>query len=221
MEGGFLVENCSLKERVRLLKTEISVIESQIKSLEDRKRKTTREIQEIDESVVLLQKVSVFFRNLIDREVLETVKLFDEMQTEGLRAIFYDQDLSVESKVDIQRGKVSVEFDVVHKKENGHIIKGSSLNQFGGAVLAVQSFILRVLLARKNGLKNFFVFDETFPSFDGNYAGKFAEFINYLSEKMSLDVLLVTHDPKMFQHAKKKYRIRKDSSGKVFFQHED
>lgn len=215
------MENCSLKDRIRQLNTDISVIDSQIINLESREKKLKQEIQEIDEETILLQKVSVFFRNLIDQEVLETVKLFDEMQTEGLRTIFYDQDLSVESKVDIQRGKVSVEFDVVHKKENGHVIKGSSLNQFGGAVLAVQSFILRVLLSRKNGLRNFFVFDETFPSFDGNYAGKFAEFINYLSEKMNLDVLLVTHDPKMYQHAKKKYRIRKDSSGKVFFQNED
>ena len=215
------MENCSLKDRIRQLNTDISVIDSQILNLESREKKLKQEIQEIDEETILLQKVSVFFRNLIDQEVLETVKLFDEMQTEGLKTIFYDQDLSVESKVDIQRGKVSVEFDVVHKKENGHVIKGSSLNQFGGAVLAVQSFILRVLLSRKNGLRNFFVFDETFPSFDGNYAGKFAEFINYLSEKMNLDVLLVTHDPKMYQHAKKKYRIRKDSSGKVFFQNED
>ena len=66
------------------------------------------EIVTLEAESILLDQVLALLQQLIDKEVTSGVQAVESLQTEGLRAVFDDQDLLVRSNVDIQRGKVAV-----------------------------------------------------------------------------------------------------------------
>lgn len=190
------------KGRRDAVRRSLVAVESEITRLED------------DEAVLLL--VSALFRQLIDREVAEGVKAVEHLQTEGLQAVFDDQDISVNAHIDESRGKVSVELMTLQKKPNGDIIKGLARDDFGGSVLTVQSVLLRVIIMIRRGLRPLLLLDETLPAFDANYISNMGSFLSELCARLGIDVLMVTHNPALFDAADRSYRIVRKGGESTF-----
>jgi hypothetical protein len=164
-------------------------------------------IQALEDEEELLELTGSLLRTLIDREVEAGVKAVEALQTEGLRAVFDDQDLSVKANVDIQRGKVSVDLLTVQKHEDGSITEGSPVDAFGGSVLTVQSILLRIIVMMRRDLRRFILLDETLPAFDSNYISNMGAFLSELCKRLGIDILMVTHNPVLFESADRSYRI--------------
>src|SRR3989344_7838451 len=98
-----------------------------------------KSIKELETESALLSLVQAALRLLIDKEVTAGVQAVEKLLTEGLQTVFTDQDLAVESEVNVSRGKVSVDLLTVHTRPDGTVIKGVSNDAFGGAVATVQS----------------------------------------------------------------------------------
>ena len=152
---------------------------------------------------------AALLRTMIDQEVTNSVKAVEELMTEGLQAVFEDQDLSVRADIDIQHGKVSVDFITIQKRSDGSTIEGLSKDAFGGAVTTVQSVILRVLVTLRRGLRPVLFMDETLPAFDSNYVHNMGRFLQTLCDRLGYDMLLVSHNPAMVEAANVAYRIQK------------
>lgn len=167
----------------------------------------TGEISSLEDDEELLTLVSALFRNLIDQEVTEGVKAVEFLQTEGLQAVFDDQDISVKSSIEESRGKVSVELITVQKKANGDTIEGVAKDDFGGSVLTVQSVLLRVIIMLRRGLRPLLLLDESLPAFDANYITNMGNFLSELCRRLNIDILMVTHNPALFDAADRSYRI--------------
>lgn len=184
------------------LKTSLQAVETEIGKLED------------EEEILLM--VSSLFRNLIDLEVTEGVKAVEVLQTEGLQAVFDDQDLSVKAAIEESRGKISVELTTIQKKPNGDIIEGVARDDFGGSVLTVQSVLLRVIIMLRRGLRPLLLLDESLPAFDAQYITNMGNFLSELCKRLGIDILMVTHNPALFDAADRSYRIVRKASGSHF-----
>lgn len=169
--------------------------------------RTKAEIRRLESEEELLDAVGALFRTLIDQEVLAGVKAVERLQTEGLQAVFSDQDLRVKTNVEVQRGKVSVDLVTVLKAPSGEVIEGMSTDAFGGSVLTVQSILLRIIVMVRRGLRPFILLDETLPAFDAHYITNMAQFLTTLCQRLGIDILVVTHNPALFDAAERSYRI--------------
>lgn len=167
----------------------------------------TTEIEQLEDEEELLNLVSALFRKLIDQEVTDGVKAVEHLQTEGLQAVFDDQDLSVQARIEESRGKISVDLVTIQKKPNGDIIEGLARDDFGGSVLTVQSVLLRVIIMLRRGLRPLILLDESLPAFDSNYISNMGNFLSELCRKLKIDILMVTHNPALFEAADRSYRI--------------
>jgi hypothetical protein len=177
---------------------------------------TRKSIQELEDEGELLDLVQGVLRTFIDKEVTAGVEAVEKLMTEGLQAVFHDQKLSVESEVNISRGKVSVDLITVHERPDGTVIRGVTNDAFGGAVATVQSVLLRIIVVKRRGLRALLLLDESLPAFDTSYVHNMGEFLALVCERLEIDILLVTHNPALVDASTRAYRIVRTKSGARF-----
>jgi hypothetical protein len=177
---------------------------------------TKVEIQRLEAEEELLDIVAGLFRTMIDAEVTEGVKAVEHLQTEGLQAVFDDQDIKVRAEVELQRGKVSVDLVTVQTLPDGTIMEGGSQDAFGGAVTTVQSVLMRAIVLLRRGMLPLLLLDESLPAFDDNYVTNMGRFLSGLCDRLDMDILLVTHNQVLVEASQRAYRIH-NVGGKARF----
>jgi hypothetical protein len=176
--------------------------------LESQKQSLTKEIAELEEEESILNLVLSLFQKLLDHEILESSKVVESLQTEGLSTVFPDQDLEVKANVQLKRGKVSLDLMTLRKYSDGMVIEGSSRDSFGGSVVAVQSIIMRILVLLRHKMRPLLFLDEPLPAVDQNYSTNVGEFLKSLCDKMGLDILIVTHNVALSESATTCYKVK-------------
>jgi ABC-type dipeptide/oligopeptide/nickel transport system ATPase subunit len=174
------------------------------------------ELARAESETEVLDRVGVVFRNLLDQELTAGVQSLQQLQSEGLKAVFPDQEISVRSEVEVLRGKVSVTLVTSQRNLNGELVEGEALEGFGGAVSTVQSVLLRLALIFRRGLRPLMVLDETLPAFDDKYVVNMGSFLKTLCRRMAVDILLITHNQELVEAADRAYRIHREKDGSVF-----
>lgn len=174
------------------------------------------EISDLENEIDTLDYVSSVFRQLLDKEVVDSVQSVERLLTEALQAVFTDQDLKVESEVGESRGKVSVNLTTIQDHGGGLVVGGDTTEGFGGAVCTVQSAVLRIFVTLNRGLRPLLLMDESLPAFDSNYVQNMGKFLSLLCNRLGLDILLVTHNQSLVDSADKAYRIDKKNGKAVF-----
>lgn len=185
-------------------------------SLQDRLSSIQSEISDLENEIDTLDYVSSVFRQLLDKEVVDSVQSVERLLTEALQAVFTDQDLKVESEVGESRGKVSVNLTTIQDHGGGLVVGGDITEGFGGAVCTVQSAVLRIFVTLNRGLRPLLLMDESLPAFDSNYVQNMGKFLSLLCNRLGLDILLVTHNQSLVDSADKAYRIDKKNGKAVF-----
>jgi len=192
--------------------SDVSRVQALRDSAAHRLQNLSGQVDQLEADVELLDRVADLFRVLIDQEVVDNAKTVEDLLTEGLQAIFDDLDLSVRSEIDVQRGKVSVDLVTVQKEADGSIIEGSSTDAYGGSVSTVQSVLLRIVVVSRRGLKPLLLLDESLGAIAEHYVPRVGKFLSVLCERMSLDILAVSHNPALIEAADTAYRISKKGS---------
>lgn len=177
---------------------------------------TKKDIKRLTNEGELLDLVQGILRKLIDKEVTTGVQAVERLLTEGLQAVFTDQDLSVRAEVTTQRGKVAVNLLTVQKQPDGSVVEGVSSDAFGGAVSTVESVLLRIIVMKRRDLRPFLLLDETLPAFDSNYVTNMGQFLALVCDRLGIDILLVTHNQALVDAAHKAYRIVRGKDGAKF-----
>jgi len=177
----------------------------------------TQEVSRLEKEILALQLVSETFRALIDKEVTIGVKAVERLLTEGLQAVFTDQELRVDAGVELKRGKISVDLLTTQTGLDGVEVQGLSNDSFGGSVSTVQSVLLRIIVILRRNLRRVLFLDESLPAFDADYVSNMGQFLSKICKKIGVDILLVTHNPALVEAADNAYRIaRKD--GEIIFE---
>jgi hypothetical protein len=164
-------------------------------------------IRDLENEEELLDLVASLLRRLIDAEVTDGVKAVEKLQTEGLQEIFHDQNLSVRAEVEESRGKVSVTFFTTRGLEDGTRVEGVPDQSFGGAILTVQSVLMRITVIFRRKMRPLLLLDETLAAVANRYVDRAAKFLSTLSKRLGLDILLITHDEALVGAASNAYRV--------------
>ena len=164
-------------------------------SVQRRLEDTRNEIDQLENQEESLEMVANIFRQLIDNEITEGVQAVEKLLSEGLASVFDDQELWVDANVEVQRGKVSVDLVTKQKQPDGTVIEGSSNDAFGGAVMTVQSVLLRIIVLLRRDMRPLLLLDESLPAFDAHYVTNMGRFLSLLCKRVGMDILLVSHNP--------------------------
>ena len=164
------------------------------------------EIDSLEADLLVLEQVVGIFQTLVDLEVKNGVAAVESILTDGLRSVFDDQDLSVKAELELSRGKVSVDLTTIQRHIQS-VVEGSGPDTFGGSVVTLQSILLRTIIILRRGLRPVLFLDETLPAVDSNYTANIAVFLSDLCKKLGMDILVVTHNPTLFEMADNRYKI--------------
>jgi len=208
--------NPVLAQRTRAVRSSLDVLRGRRDAAALRLSKASAEVSRLEGEEEVADLAGGVLRTLIDDEVTLSVKAVEDLLTDGLRAVFDDQDLSVRADVDVQRGKVSVDLVTVQRQADGTVTEGLSRDAFGGAVTTVQSVLLRTIVIVRRGMRPVMFLDESLPAFDANYVGNMGAFLRSLCAKLGMDILLVSHNPAMVEAADRAYRIVKTDGRATF-----
>lgn len=163
-----------------------------------------QEITDLEERQTRLLKVGELFRALMDQLVVDHMRSIESIVTEGLQAIFPDQNLRFEAEVSTKYNKVSIEFFVVQQGDRVEI-RDNPLEAFGGGPSSVASLILRILTLLRLRRAPMLFLDETLGAISPEYIEGAAEFLRKLADRSALDVLLVTQQRSYATYAKRAY----------------
>ncbi|MBD3262263.1 MAG: hypothetical protein GF334_11475 [Candidatus Altiarchaeales archaeon] len=170
-----------------------------------------KEVLELEEEIKTLDMVSELFRTLIDKEIQQAVGTLKRLQTKGLGVVFDDQDVAVEADVSVKRGKVSVDLATCEDGSSGDV-----LEDYGGSIATLQSILLRLMVIRRRGLRSCLFLDESISAVNANYARNMSKFFKTLCSKLDLDMMVITHNESLTEHADKVYRVKKGVKGVSF-----
>lgn len=206
--------------RLRDLTTQLRVAQGRRDEVRRAVASARASVVRTEDEIQVLDRVAVLLHAMIDGELTNGVQAIESLQTEGVKAVFHDQDIQVRADVEVLRGKVNVSLVTTQRKENGDLIEGGSMDGFGGAVATVQSILLRLAIMFRRGLRPVLFLDETLPAFDDKYIHSMAAFLKTLCRRMGVDILLVTHNPALVDAGDRAYRI-KQHTGYCTFQRID
>lgn len=206
----------ALIDNFESLRSDYSRAEALRDSAQKRLTEGEARVIHLEGEISLLDKVADLFRLLIDQEVIDNAKTAQELLTEGLQAVFDDLDLSVRSDVNIERGKVSVDLITVQKDTDGTTTEGVATDAYGGSVATVESVLLRLVVLTRRGLRPLLLMDESLGAVAERYVPRVGRFLSLLSDRLGVDILVVSHNPVLVETAKHAYRIQKKDGAATF-----
>lgn len=178
--------------------------ELQIQQIEAEKKALESEIQ-------ILTFSSKALSELVKSVSVESLESVEKLITYGLRTTIPDQDLSLEIEVASKRGAPWIDFEL--KQGYG---KAPILESFGGGAAAVISFLLRLLVCKRLKLAPLMLLDEPFSFVSAEYVGNLARLLRELSEKLGMNLLLVTHQPEFVKFAHHAFEAVETSKGTTY-----
>ena len=198
----------TLEDRYDAVLKKMDRLRAERSALVKRERQLEEEIESNEDQGRVLIKVEELFKHLLDKYVHRYAESFSQVVTEGLQAIFHDQDIGFDIVVGQKNGKVWIDFETV---QDG--VRGQALQSFGGGVSSVESLLLRLLVLLKTGLAKYLILDESLAALSEEYVDEAGQFIRRMSEELGVNVLLITHNKAFLDHAHTAYQADQDLSG--------
>lgn len=197
----------SLSERVRAVQQQTTRLVTLRDRLTEELAQREAEVRDLGLRIEKLSKTAELFRMLMDVLVNKQVKAVEDVVTQGLQSIFHDLNLTFEAEVGEKYGKTSIEFFLRQGAKTDPLShRARPVEGFGGGPSSVASLTLRVLTIFKLRLWPIIVLDEALNAVSDEYVDATARFLASLTEKMGVDILLVTHKAGFLDHAKRAYR---------------
>ena len=138
----------------------------------------------------------------------ETKASIEAFLSLSLQQIFDNPDVKIELLQEGKRDRVETKV-ILHEGS----ISGPPSRVAGGGMQNVIGFLIRFLALRRMNLQPIMVLDEAFRNVSANHLDRLCSFLLHLTKDHSLNILLVTHEPKFMTIANAVYEVRKTSEG--------
>lgn len=111
----------------------------------------------------------------------------------------------------VARGKTEAELVFLSRLTGRQI---DPMDASGGGVVDVTAFALRIAsYALERGIDNVIILDEPVRFVSRDLVNRAGEILRVLSERMGLQIILVTHIPELVDVSDKVFRVKKDAEG--------
>lgn len=175
------------------------------KTLEKKLLETNSRLEEIERLSDSYIKASLFLQTLSDTTRQQVIDRISSIVTDALQNI-KDPNLEFKMVLSTERNQVDLSFYVVNK-ESGQ--EYDILNSCGGSIADIVSFPLKFSLLMKwtPTLSRLLILDENFKFVSVSDQEPLGEFVRQISEKLGLQIILVTHSPTLSSKANKIFQV--------------
>lgn len=180
-----------------------SQIQKQLQETKELKKFSEKKLRLIEEAQIFLQKVAQNTQEKLKFQIEDIVNL-------ALESVFPNEYL-FQMNFNVSRGKTEAEL-VFQDKRTGQTI--DPMEASGGGVVDLTCFALRIsAFALESGTDNLIILDEPFKFISRDLQERAGEILKKLSEKMKLQIIMVTHIPEFIEVADKVFEVKKNENG--------
>lgn len=180
-----------------------SQIQKRLKETVELKKESEKKLKLVEQAQVFLQKVAQSTQEKLKFQIEDIVNL-------ALESVF-PNEYEFKIEFNVSRGKTDAEL-VFLDKRTGQTI--DPMEASGGGVIDLTCFALRISAwALESGTDNLIILDEPFKFVSKDLVSRAGDILKKLSEKMKLQVVMVTHIPEFIDIADKVFEIKKNENG--------
>lgn len=187
----------NLAERITVVKERLEQKKTRYETLEEILRENNKqkeELQKKHEDLVALvgqdTQASEVVKVLFDKISRTGFKFLEDLVNQALSSVFVDEDYEFKIQVDSRGTERTVAFKL-RKGEQEFV----PVNEVGGGIRVLISFILRVYYIIKTKSRHIIFMDEAFSNLSAEYVEPLVSFVRVLSKKFGFKFLFITHSP--------------------------
>ena len=187
----------TLRKRMERLKAERDVATENVRKIESEISAEKGIIKDAQQALAILQTVGSQTQQALEYRICELVNL-------ALAAVF-DEPYTLRTHFEVKRGQTECRLAF---EKNGQ--EYSPLDASGGGVVDIASFALRLtcLALIKPNPRPLLVLDEPFRFLSADHQPRAAEMLKELSERLGIQVIMVTHNPLLIENADKVFQVK-------------
>jgi len=173
-----------------------------ISQLEEKTKECAKLKEENDalsKTLHLLEQCNIAARDFVKVEV-------EQLVTQGLRSIFENPSIQFNIDFVTKRNQIEAEFTLSHEKD-GKQIQGDILTTYGGGVVDVISFSLRVIIMQLMKIGGPIILDEPGKMISAQFIGAFGKFLTEVSKTFNRQIIMITHNHKLAEFAKNSIEV--------------
>jgi chromosome segregation ATPase len=172
------------------------------KQIANNQKNLEEEINRLELEEDTLEKVANLFKHLLDVLLDKKKKDIEHLVTYGLKSVIDDQDLKFHIDIEPKYNSIHTTF----RTEHVGVTDGDVIDNFGGGIVNIESFLLRIITLFQCKLSPYLILDESFSNLSEDYVENCSKLLKSLCEQLGLTIFLVTHQPIMLSHADKVYK---------------
>lgn len=174
------------------------------------KAKEENKINALKSALELTEQAQIFLQT-VAKETQSQLKLrIEDIVNLALETCF-PSEYTFRINFNISRGKTEAEL-VFEDQKTGREI--DPINASGGGVVDLTAFALRIAsYTLERNSDNVIILDEPFRFLSRDLQSRAGEIIKTLSEKMGLQIILVTHIPELIDRADSVFEVKKQENG--------
>ena len=201
----------NLSKRIRGIQDKFLLVkndrERQLKKLDSIEKERDVTIKNIDARVEAIN----FIEGVASQERLAVKERVEKLITDCLHEV-YDDSYSVEFDYGVKGNKTSVEISMVRKCADGMVVK-RQIDGFGGGVADTIALPLKLIVLLNDGeYDKVLVTDEPGKHLDTTRVAKFAKFVQTISHRLGVQIIMSSHWDVMKDASDVVYRVALDDS---------
>lgn len=163
--------------------------------------------QQVLESVERLAKAMEYTKTIMTLVTKKDIQPLEELLTRGLQTIFHS-GYSVTIEIDDRGKDKTAEFMVHEINPETRVKESTEARETGFGIQTALSLILQVFFLMYEGGQKFLIWDEPLSQVDEAHMDNMFAFIKELILEEGIDILGVTHDPRLWEFANKTYVMK-------------
>jgi len=192
-----------IKEMVSTCKGIDFQLTKDIENYTQKEKQLNHDLKLLEDAQVFLQKIAQETQEHLRFQIEDIVNLALETCFPG--------EYVFQIKFEISRGKTEAELVFLDQKTKRQI---DPMNASGGGVVDLTTFALRIACyALERGTDNVIVLDEPFRFLSRDLQQRAGEILKTLSERMNLQIIMVSHIGEIIDVADKVFEVKKNENG--------
>ena len=192
-----------IKEMVSTCKGIDFQLTKDIENYTQKEKQLNHDLKLLEDAQVFLQKIAQETQEHLRFQIEDIVNLALETCFPG--------EYIFQIKFEISRGKTEAELVFLDQKTKRQI---DPMNASGGGVVDLTTFALRIACyALERGTDNVIILDEPFRFLSRDLQQRAGEILKTLSERMNLQIVMVSHIGEIIDVADKVFEVKKNENG--------
>lgn len=137
---------------------------------------------------------------------------FEALATQALQFIF-GEDYSFRFEAGESGGQATLE-PLIWSRHGSQVIETSVTDARGGGMAVITGFVLQLVMVKLSPkVRDIMFLDEPFVFVSESYAGRLAEFLREVADRIGVQVVMITHDRVYAEHADVRVRFALGKDG--------